>query len=583
MAEAANLSVSITGDASGLLGAASAAQSALSDLSASAGKLVGEFDGRNVKINLSAADNTAEGINSARANINSLRDKTVTVTVRYNTVNTPAFAGGTRDAARGLAVVNDERGVSDPRELIEHDGRLMMFGGRDVIVPLDKGDKVYTAEESKAIMSGLGIPHYASGRNNEFFETEKADINHYKKTHTVTPAEELEMWNKLLVKFSYDSEAVKEIQEHIFSAQQKIAAEQLKALEAEKKANNQALSDYKKHSDAWIKYQVQVNGMSAEDQIASYKRQIESYNAMLSEMIASTQYSAEEIKDAWNGFYEYKADTDLKIGRLENEKNHAVYEKWQSDAENWKNIRDTYGDWYEAGDSPVKFYERSIERIQEMYNGGFIGWQEYRDDTMYAQLNLHEAKIDEADALLDRQKEYIKNLRQKFADEENALRESWETEDRKESREDISKQLGVYKYAVTQRGLDKYKSLQDEMKQIRREEEMYELEKRHNETLSSLEESYDIVEENKKYLLGVIEKTGVNIEGIVSSVNYDVKSMERTISSLFEQTISAIKSIQTSSTSYSDNRNISITGSSNDIVDALKNRVGLVIAHGNFN
>ena len=51
---------------------------------------------------------------------------------------------------------------------------------------------------------------------------------------------------------------------------------------------------------------------------------IYNYNAMVSEMVTSTAYSAEEIKEIWEDFYEYKADVDLKIGKLENEKNYAV-------------------------------------------------------------------------------------------------------------------------------------------------------------------------------------------------------------------------------------------------------------------
>ena len=43
-----------------------------------------------------------------------------------------------------------------------------------------------------------------------------------------------------------------------------------------------------------------------------------------------------------------------------------------------------------------------------MYDGGFVGWQEYSDDTMYAVLNLYNAKIEATDTLLDKQKEYIK-------------------------------------------------------------------------------------------------------------------------------------------------------------------------------
>lgn len=582
MAEAANLSVSITGDASGLIDSLNSANTALANLNTSAGTIMNDFGGKEAQIKISAFDNTAAGVNSARANINSIQDKTVTISVKYNVSGMPRLASGTHSAREGLAVVNDERGVSDPRELIEHDGRLMMFSGRDVIVPLSAGDRVYTAAETKSIMTGLGLPHYASGKNNEWFELEKADLTHYKKTHIMSPEEELEWWNRLMEQFSYDSEVVKEIEEEIFAAQQKIIAEQEKILKAEKKANEDALSDYKRNSDAWIKYQVEVNDMGVQEQIDAYQRQLYNYNAMVSDMVVSTQYSADEIKEIWDDFYEYKAGVDLKIGKLENEKNYAVYEKWQRDAENWKTIRDTYDDWAEAGDSPVKFYERSIEVIQQMYDGGFVGWQEYRDDSMEAQLNLYKAKMDDVDKLLDSQKKYISSLKQQFADEENALSEKWEVQDRKASKAEISHQLDIYEGAVTQRGMDKYKSLQEQMKQIRREEEMYQLQKTHTEILSDLEENYDIIEDNKKYLLATIEKSGLNIEDIVSGVNYDIKSMENTITTLFAQTISAIKSIKVSSSSYSDNRNISISGNSADIVDALKNRVGLTIAHSRY-
>lgn len=49
MAEAANLSVSITGDASGLINALETAQNALATLNLSAGKIMRGFDGKTQK------------------------------------------------------------------------------------------------------------------------------------------------------------------------------------------------------------------------------------------------------------------------------------------------------------------------------------------------------------------------------------------------------------------------------------------------------------------------------------------------------------------------------------------------------
>ena len=128
MAEAANLSVSITGDASGLISSLNAAEAAIGTLNSSAGKIMNDFADKEASFKLTAVD------------------KTVTISLRYAVSGIPRLAGGTKNAREGLGVINDERGVSDPRELVEHNGRLMMFSGRDVIVPLSKGDKVYTAD-----------------------------------------------------------------------------------------------------------------------------------------------------------------------------------------------------------------------------------------------------------------------------------------------------------------------------------------------------------------------------------------------------------------------------------------------------
>ena len=83
---------------------------------------------------------------------------------------------------------------------------------------------------------------------------------------------------------------------------------------------------------------------------------------------------------------------------------------------------------------------------------------------MYAVLNLYNAKIEATDALLDKQKEYINNLKEQFSSEEKALGTKWEVEDRNESKSEISHKLSIYKNAVTQKGMDTYKSLQEQMK-----------------------------------------------------------------------------------------------------------------------
>ena len=82
------------------------------------------------------------------------------------------FAHGTRNAPEGLAYLNDD-GSADPRELVEHNGQFLMYEGSNVLAPLSAGDRVFTSSETKDILSGRGIPHYATGLNNDVIENEK--------------------------------------------------------------------------------------------------------------------------------------------------------------------------------------------------------------------------------------------------------------------------------------------------------------------------------------------------------------------------------------------------------------------------
>mgnify|MGYP007027243020 CR=1 FL=1 len=92
-------------------------------------------------------------------------------TVEYRTTF-GHFAHGTRNAPEGLAFLNDD-GSADPRELVEHNGQFLMYEGRNVLAPLSAGDRVFTSSETKDILSGRGIPHYATGLNNDVIENEK--------------------------------------------------------------------------------------------------------------------------------------------------------------------------------------------------------------------------------------------------------------------------------------------------------------------------------------------------------------------------------------------------------------------------
>ena len=74
-------------------------------------------------------------------------------------------ASGTRSHAGGPALVNDGGGA----ELLVDNGRAYIAnGGRPAIVNLGRGAKVFTAQETRGIFGGRGVPAYAMGTKKLF-------------------------------------------------------------------------------------------------------------------------------------------------------------------------------------------------------------------------------------------------------------------------------------------------------------------------------------------------------------------------------------------------------------------------------
>lgn len=183
-----------------------------------ANALEDDMEDTSTELKVSGVTEGMSEIEKAIAYQGALKDVSVTHKVTYEQVGTPGavnMARGTNNAKAGLAVINDERGVSDPRELVEHKGKHYMFEGKDVPIYLDKGDKVYTASQTKAMLGG--VPHYAGGKNNEAWDSAKSDRDHYRKTtfSIISAEEELEWLEEMKRKFANDAEVIKQITEEI--------------------------------------------------------------------------------------------------------------------------------------------------------------------------------------------------------------------------------------------------------------------------------------------------------------------------------------------------------------------------------
>ena len=563
-------------------------------------------------------------------------------------------AKGTQNFEGGLAMVNDEKGISDPRELIVDKGRAFIPQGKDVLLPLSKGAKVYTASQTKAIMNGMGIPHYATGKDNsDAFTSAKDDWTHYTKTHAVTTAQELEKWLEFQEKFKSNDKDIADIEEQIFSLTQKRTQElnnlsksyieERAALNdwddngdnpidafirirdrnmAEVEAGRMTWEDYTtemssigstlygnmtEYSRDWLEHQEKYNGMSAADYIAGIGR-IQTYTE---QMYAQGIISHKEYVEAKNKLNEEYLD-----------KRKEQIEKEYDISKNYISEHTYFNDWQDNGDNPLDAYNRVMDRhreelangeltqdefdkyqselgsdmyserveqsknwleeqrkyygmtdeeyiaglkriqqyTQEYYDLGLISRKEYNKNMTELNHDMFDQAGESFDDMLQQQQDYINKLRDEFSAQEQALQDSWTVEDRKADMSETQAQLDIYANAVTDRGQQKYKELQEQMKQLQRDEELYQLQVKNNATIEKLEAEYDALENSKADFIKSIATNidSIDVTGIVADITQEVSGGNDKITKTLGEIIEAIKGIKIEQQNYNNNSKITI-------------------------
>lgn len=563
-------------------------------------------------------------------------------------------AKGTQNFEGGLAMVNDEKGISDPRELIVDKGRAFIPQGKDVLLPLSKGAKVYTASQTKAIMNGMGIPHYATGKDNsDAFTSAKDDWTHYTKTHAVTTAQELEKWLEFQEKFKSNDKDIADIEEQIFSLTQKRTQElnnlsksyieERAALNdwddngdnpidaftrirdrnmAEVEAGRMTWEDYTtemssigstlydnmtEYSRDWLEHQEKYNGMSAADYIAGIGR-IQTYTE---QMYTQGIISHKEYVEAKNKLNEEYLD-----------KRKEQIEKEYDISKDYISEHTYFNDWQDNGDSPLDAYNRVMDRhreelergeltqdefdkyqselgsdmyserveqsknwleeqrkyfgmtdeeyiaglkriqqyTQEYYDLGLISRKEYNENMTELNHDMFDQAGESFDDMLQQQQDYINKLRDEFSTQEQALQDSWTVEDRKADMSETQAQLDIYANAVTDRGQQKYKELQEQMKQLQRDEELYQLQVKNNATIEKLEAEYDALENSKADFIKSIATNidSIDVTGIVADITQEVSGGNDKITKTLSEIIDAIKGIKIEQQNYNNNSKITI-------------------------
>ncbi|MCC8160126.1 MAG: hypothetical protein LIO53_02205 [Oscillospiraceae bacterium] len=567
-------------------------------------------------------------------------------------------------------MVNDD-GTSDPRELIIDKGRAFIPQGENVILPLSKGAKVYTSEQTKALMSSIGIPRYASGTNNsDAFTAAKDDWTHYTKTHAVTTSEELGKWVEFSEQFKDNKKDIADIEEQLFSLRQKITQElnnqseayieeraalndwdeygdsALKAFERVSERNKEEVNagrmtweDYAdtmedigqtlydsriEQSQDWLDHEEKYNGMSADDYLAGidrmraytqeyYDKGIITHREYLESMAelddAYIDKRKEQIEELYDTSSEYISehtyfndwgdisDSPLAAYARVRDRNLEALENGELTQEEYDEYMSSLGatmldermeqsmDWLDeqrkyfgmSDEEYVEGLERIKKYVQEYYDNGLISRQEYNEAMTELNHEMWDEAADAYETMLENQKEYISDLQDQFSAQEQALQDSWDVEDRAADIDDVAEQLAIYENAVTDAGQQKYKELLEEMKDLQREEELYNLQVENNAVIEDLEAEYEQLESQKADVIAAIaSNTDIDVSSIVGSLTAQVSDAGNSIASLLSQMLEALSNLSVETNSYTDSRQVVLNAADNvDITAILTERVGL--------
>lgn len=83
---------------------------------------------------------------------------------RLDKWSVPKFASGADGLPQDtVGMVNDQPGSTYREMIVPKNGKPFIPKGRNVVLPMEKGTKIMPADQTKALMQSVGVPHFAGG------------------------------------------------------------------------------------------------------------------------------------------------------------------------------------------------------------------------------------------------------------------------------------------------------------------------------------------------------------------------------------------------------------------------------------
>lgn len=298
----------------------------------------------------SSADTARGKVSSLQTSINNLTGKTVTVNVdvkrKSGILSWLGFAKGTKDAPDGDALVGEEG-----EELVKSGDRAYLVGTNGPeITHLNKGDTVYTAEETKKIKRGGGlitglIPAYSGGYDGGAY----GRVNPNKKYPSVTPSKSAKTTTK----------QIKDAANATANLEEKLE-ETLKKM---KESMDDIIGDFEHQI-----FLMEKNGASASEIVAVYKQMQEAVHNQAEEYRKlGLDENSDYIQDLQKQWWEYQDSIkDVIVDAYEDivselENSVTLTENWLDNA-----IADSdYGAIVKYTSDIVDYYRRMQDAIHQ--------------------------------------------------------------------------------------------------------------------------------------------------------------------------------------------------------------------------
>lgn len=432
----------------------------------------------------------------------------------------------------------------------------------------------------------ISMPSFAYKFKNDYFNWDKSIFNNMDKTENLSLKSQIEYWQDMIGKYSYDKYAVMQSEEKIcelfreLSENSNVLSENyieerthlndwesfgddaISAFERFNKNNEEfarqgiiswgeyydnvdamgekMYSNRVKQSKEWLEQEYNYNDLSVDDYISGLERMMKYTEEYYDESIISYSTFADGKRIISNEIYDMRKVKEKQTA----EENAKIYANWKSSSDGYLRQRELYGDWEIFGDNKVDFYERCIERQKEFFSQGIIDWETYNGAVINYSMELYKTQYSEFDKIVDElmaaQKQYINGIDEEYSQSISSFKSRHSIEKNSKELDEMKNMRSIYQNAVTQKGKDRLKKYSDEIYELEYQNELYKRETDRDKVMKEFKAAYETAEQQKEMVLSELVNGSIGINEVAERLSNGVFGECDTIQEILSKILTAI-------------------------------------------